>query len=53
MKSESVMGQSSRDTHNEIDTVLADLGVVRRAKGIEIAESCIDKTHEKIKAEVV
>lgn len=53
MKLESVAGQSSRDTLSEIVTVLADLGVVTRAKVTEIIESRMAKINGKSKAEVV
>lgn len=38
---------------NEIPTMLADLGVMMRAEVAEIVESCMSKTHNTIKAEVV
>lgn len=53
MKSESVIGQTSRDTCDEIVTGLADFGVVKRAEVTEIFELHMVQTKEKIKAEFV
>lgn len=53
MKSESDLRQSSRNTGNDIITMLDDLSVVTRVEDTEIVESCMAKSYEKIKAEVV
>lgn len=53
MKSESVIGQSPRNIHNEIATVSADLSIVTRAEVTKIFEYRIAKIHENVKVEVV
>lgn len=53
MKSESVVGHSSRDPRTEIATVLAHLGVVMKTEVSGIVESCVAKIHDMIKDEIV
>lgn len=53
MKMESVVRPSSQDMGDEIATLLADVGVVTRARVTEISESRMAKIHNSFKAEVV
>lgn len=53
MKSESVVGQPSRDICNELTSALDGHRVVTRAEVTEIVESCKAKVHYKIQVENV
>lgn len=53
MKSNSVVAQSPRDTCNEIPILLKIFVVVMRAEVTKIVESCMAKTYDKGRDEVV